>query len=152
MGAGAAAGTAAAAAIKNIPGTPMQKIAIASGTAAAVAAGTKAGLDAGKAFSENFNYSSAIKNLPHSNPQIDRIPSPDMDMIRSVLEPSEIRSSFTDTHIPLETLLTSQLTFNLLILVLIFLLFIILFNNYILKTLTKFLKIIVEKYVSFSFW
>ena len=57
-------------------------------TAAVTAAGTKIGLDIASAVSKNFKIEEAIKISPHAEPQVDRIPSPDI-----ILSPLEKTSS-----------------------------------------------------------
>ena len=62
-------------------------------TAAVTAAGTKIGLDIASVVSKNFKIEEAIKNSPHAEPQVDRIPSPDI-----ILSPLEKTSSVAITR------------------------------------------------------
>jgi hypothetical protein len=82
----------------------LPRLLLTGATTAVSAGGAKVGLDVGGSISKNLDLTSAIKNSPHSNPQIDRIPSP--DVFHSFLNPSEVNVSFLDSHSPLEVLLT----------------------------------------------
>jgi hypothetical protein len=92
IGAGAAAGTIGATALKltqTLP--PAQRLAVVGATAFVGAVGTQAGLSAATALMKNVDISSAIKNSPHSNPDINRVPSPSQDVYPlSPLEKGEI--------------------------------------------------------------
>jgi hypothetical protein len=75
LGVGAAAGSAASAAVKYSSGmAPLQRLAAIGATAVVTAAGTKVGLDAASAISKNIGIEEAIKISPHADPQVGRIP------------------------------------------------------------------------------
>ena len=74
LGVGAAAGSAASAAVKFTSGMPpVQRLAAIGATAAVTAAGTKVGLDAASAISKNFGIEETIKNSPDTDPQVVRV-------------------------------------------------------------------------------
>jgi LAGLIDADG endonuclease len=127
IGAGAAAGASASAMVKMTAGIPpLQRSAIVGGTAAVTAAGTLIGLEAGKAISKNINISEAIKNSRHGDPNIERVPSPDINIINSPLE-------INDDTIPLEVLLNSLYSLNILELFLFLILLFLIVNRYFYK-------------------
>jgi len=78
------------------------------------------------AITNNINISEAIKNFRHSDPNIDRVPSPDINIINSPLE-------INDDTIPLEVLLNSLYSLNLLELFLFVILLLLLVNKYFYK-------------------
>jgi len=127
IGAGAAAGASASAMVKMTAGIPpFQRSAIVGGTAAVTAAGTIVGIESGKAISKNMSISEAIKNSRHGDPNIERVPSPDINIINSPLEEIE-------NITPLEVLLNSLLSLNLLELLLFVILLLLLVNRYFYK-------------------
>lgn len=135
LGVGAAAGSAAAAAIKYTAGMgPLQRLAVIGSSAVVTAGGTKIGLDVGGAISKNMNIEEAIKNSPHADPQIDRIPSPDI-FIHSPLEETS----------PLQDLLMYSLALDIFILLLLIGILIVIFNRYIVKYNVEFIKSIIER-------
>ena len=127
VGAGAAAGSAAAAAIKasgHLP--PLQRAALVGGTTLITAASAKFGLDIGSAISKNSNLEGLIKNSEHANPAPNSIPSPDRDsFINSALESGDITS-------PLQDLLLYSCIVDIFILFIVISLIIIIFNRNIL--------------------
>jgi len=143
IGAGAAAGTAAAAAVKVTSGLPpLQRAGAVAATALVTAASTKVGLNIGSAISKNTDLSAIIKNSPHANP--DRMatpPSPDPFIINSTLESSDITS-------PLQDLLIYSFILDISILILLISLLIIIFNRYILSFNLNFFNSILNKYIS----
>lgn len=143
IGAGAAAGTAAAAAVKATSGLPpLQRAGAVAATALVTAASTKVGLDIGNAISKNTDFSGVIKNSPHANPDIMATPpSPDSLIINSTLESSDITS-------PLQDLLIYSFTLDIFILLLLISLLIIIFNRYILSFNLNFINSILNKYIS----
>jgi len=135
LGIGAAAGSATAAAVKHTAGMgPVQRLAVVGTTAFVTAAGTKIGLDIGGAVSKNLNIEESIKNSPHADPQIDRIPSPDI-FIHSPLEETS----------PLQDLLMYSLALDILILILLIGILIIIFNRYIVKYNIEFINSIIQR-------
>lgn len=123
LGAGAAAGAAASAAVKATAGLPPHQRAVVVGATSFVTAGaTKVGLEIGTSISKNLDITESIKNSKHADPNIDRIPSPDIE-INSPLE-NEITS-------PLQDLFIYNFTLDLLILFLVLILLFIIFNRYI---------------------
>jgi len=120
IGAGAAGGTAAGVAFKasgNLPIVP--RLAVTGGAALVSSAGAQAGISGVQALVENSGIKEGIingvKNSPHAD--ISRVPSPGIEpFIKSPLENWEIEIS------PLETLLSSILSLNVCVLLLIFIL------------------------------
>lgn len=148
IGAGAAAGASASAMVKMTAGIPpLQRSAIVGGTAAITAAGTVVGIEAGKAISKNINISDALKNSRHSDPNIERIPSPDLDIINCSLEANE-------NITPLEVLLNSLLSLNLLELLLFVILLLLVINRYFFKFNMENISKIISKImpVKFMIW
>nr|YP_010691086.1 LAGLIDADG endonuclease [Phellinus igniarius]WBU93187.1 LAGLIDADG endonuclease [Phellinus igniarius] len=142
IGAGAASGKAAVAAFKATAGMPpLQRGAVIAGVSGVTTAGTILGLEAGKAIVENANFSDSIKNSKHGDPNVERIPSPDQDMIPCIIESG-------DAHIPLLTLLNALFTFNVLEIILLIILLVILFNKYIYKLNMTILSNLINKYFS----
>jgi LAGLIDADG endonuclease len=127
IGAGAAAGASASAMAKMTAGVPpLQRSAIIGGTAAVTAAGTVLGIETGKAISKNLNISEAIKKSRYGDPNIERVPSPDTNIINSPLE-------INDDTIPLEVLLNSIYSLNILELFLFVILLLLVVNRYFYK-------------------
>lgn len=133
IGAGTAAGTAAATVLKSsLP--PLQKLALAGTSAAIVGASTKIGLHIGETIiknSEKLNTSGeALKTIdPY------KLPIPTDTFIHSVLEKSDLIS-------PLEELIKYQLIINILILFLIIIFIVLLFNKLFISSniLVQFIK------------
>jgi|ERR1700741_3576248 len=121
-GASAAGGAAASAAAKAASGLPLtQRVLVAGGTAVAVSGGVIIGKKVGHAIANNTDIVDIVKNHPYSDPNIDRIPSPDSNFfINSPLEKGEI---------PLIELLESLILLNILEIILIAILILILFNK-----------------------
>lgn len=122
---------------------PVQRAVVIGGTAGITAAATQIGLGVGSSVFKNSEDILSIANSKHSDPDINRIPSPDIDniFINSILEKDELRS-------PLEELLIYQFLLNLLILMLIIILLIIIFNRFILKYNLTLLSSFFGKYMS----
>jgi hypothetical protein len=117
------AGAAAGAMVKMTAGLPPLQI---SSIIGVTAAGSVVGIEAGKAISNNINISEAIKNSRHGDHNIERVPSPDINIINSPLE-------INDDTIPLEVLLNSLYSLNLLELFLFVNLLLLLVNRYFYK-------------------
>ena len=133
VGAGAAAGTIGAAALKTSTSLPLgQRLVVVGTTAFVGAAATQAGLNLGMAKVKNIDIKSVIKDSPHTDPNVNRIPSPGPDvwlcLPNSPLEKWEIDSS------PLEVFLSSILTLNVCVLLLIIVLLYLLFTRYLLSS------------------
>src|ERR1700727_1990191 len=140
VGVGTAAGTAAGSAIKYSVGMPpFQRLLVVGGTASVTAAGTKLGLEVAETLSKNINIKESIKNSPHGDTQLDRIPSPDSDFINSPLE--------NDITSPLQDLLYYSFILDILILILLIGILVIIFNRYILKYNLTLINSIVNKYM-----
>lgn len=127
IGAGTAADAAVGAKIKSTSGLPpIQRAGAIGATAFITAATTQVGLDVGAALTKNGTIDNAIKSSVHSNPNVDRIPSPGPDaFVGSPLEDSIIDTS------PLEVLLTSMFTLNIFIIILVIIFLFIIFNRFI---------------------
>lgn len=130
IGAGAAAGTSAVGVLKLTQGlTPAQRLVATGITSFVVATGTQAGLKASTAIAKNVDFNNMIKDFPHSDPDINRVPSPDQNFtIHSPLEKLELNDS------PLEIILSSILSINICILLLILILFYLIFSRYLLSS------------------
>jgi hypothetical protein len=140
IGVGAATGAATAAAFKNTAGMLIAaRLLVVGSTAAATAAGTKIGLDVGTAISKNIGIDEMITKSPHADPQHDRIPSPDPNIINSPLE--------NDMTSPLQDLLLSSFVLDILILILLIGILILIFNRYIVKYNLNFINSIVNKFI-----
>jgi hypothetical protein len=118
-------------------------------TSAMATAGAKAGLEIGKALIDNIDIVQSVKDSKHSNPDPDRIPSPDIDIINSALENGDLIS-------PLEVLLNSQFSLNVLIFFLIFSLLFLTFYKFFFKEninlIRKYLPLpnnIKDKYINY---
>jgi hypothetical protein len=150
IGAGAAACTVAAAAYKASLHLPIpQRLAVVGGTAFATSAGVQGGISGVQALVKHSglkeSIQEAIKNSPHSDPKIDRIPTPE-PFIQSPLENWEIETS------PLETLLSSILSLNVCIFLLLLILFYLFIYNYLLSKNKDFiLKLVNYWLVKFKF-
>lgn len=107
IGAGAAAGTVGAAVVKATANAPLGGRILAIGASTGITAiSTQTGLNIGLAMTRNLDLDNLVKDSPHVT--IDRIPSPDPFFVPSILENTGIDS-------PLEVLINSQLTLNILI-------------------------------------
>lgn len=82
-------------------------------------------LKVGDAISKNEGLHKAILSSPHSDPNIERIPSPGLGPINSPLESGDM------FHTPLEDLLGYSLILNYLILLLVILFILVIYNRYI---------------------
>ena len=141
IGAGAAAGTVGGAVIKATASMPTtQRLGLFFVSTAVAAAGTKAGLSAAGALVNNMDLNDQNKNSKQGNPDIDRIPSPDDNMFNSALESGDLQS-------PLEIILDSQLTLNILLLVLVISLIIIMLNIFVLNTNINIINSYIIKYL-----
>jgi hypothetical protein len=136
LGVGAAAGTAASAALKITSGmAPVQRLAVIGATAAVTAAGTKVGLDVASAISKNIGIEEAIKNSPHAEPLVGRVPSPDLDFILSPLEKTS----------PLQDLLMYSIALDIIILILLISILLLIFNRYIVKYNLTFINYLIQQ-------
>ena len=130
IGAATAGGTIGAAVIKNIPLPPAERIAAAAAAAGVTSGLLTVGIEAGKAVSKNTSITEAVKShssLPASlseregrngteaDPNIDRVPSPDLQIINSGLESC-------DQSIPIVDLLLQIINILLIFLVVLLLL------------------------------
>ena len=145
VGAGAAAGTIGAAALKASAGLPpAQRLTFVGGSAAVGALGTKIGLDAGAAISKNLILTDSLKNSPHANPNVDHIPSPTDSgpFIFSVLE---------DDSIPLLDLIENLFSLNVLEFILIIFLIYLLCQKYVNNFNINFISNFIKKYLPNKF-
>jgi hypothetical protein len=141
IGAGAAAGTVGGAVFKATASMPTaQRLGLLFATTAVAAAGTKAGLYAAGALVNNMDLNDQNKDSKQGNPDIDRIPSPDDNMFNSALEYGDLQS-------PLEIILESQLTLNILLLVLVISLIIIMLNIFVLNKNINLINSYIIKYL-----
>jgi hypothetical protein len=122
LGAATAGGAVGAAVIKNIPLAPVPRMAAAVVTAGATSGAITVGIQGGSTIARNISNSEAIKNHPYSNPDIDRVPSPDPTFINNALESG-------DQPIPLVDLLLNLVELNFLELIVLFTLILLLFNK-----------------------
>jgi hypothetical protein len=123
----AAAGTVGAAVVKATANAPLGGKLLAIGVSTGVTAlATQTGLNIGVTMTKILDLNDLVKNSPHVTSSSDRVPSPDPFFVSSVLDSSEIES-------PLEVLLSSQLTLNILIWVLLFSFLYLLFSTYVLR-------------------
>ena len=116
IGMGTAVGGVGSAMVKHTVGTPpLQRGAMIGMTCAVTALGTKIGMEGGAAIAKNINIKDSIKKSPHSDPDVEKIPSPvDTNFtVPSILEDGG--NSIGDTS-PLEMLLSHIFTLNILIL------------------------------------
>jgi hypothetical protein len=144
VGAGAAAGTVGAAVVKATANAPLGGKLLAIGASTGVTAlATQTGLNIGAAMTKNLDLNYLVKNSPHVTSS-DRVPSPDPFFVPSVLESSEIES-------PLEVLLSSQLTLNILIWVLLFSFLYLLFSTYVLRGNIVLISNLFNKYMPITF-
>lgn len=144
LGVGAATGAATAqfAMIKSTNGMPIvQRLIVLGSTAATTAVGTKIGFNLGTAISKNVDINTMIKNSAHANPQPDRIPSPDPNIIPSPLETNNEMTS------PLQDLLLYSFSLDIIILILFIIILIIIFNRYILKFNINFINFLLNKFM-----
>lgn len=127
VAAGAAGGAVGAAVIKatsSIP--PLQRIAAVGASVLVASTSATVGIGVGKAIIKNSV--SGIKTSPHSDSNVDRIPSPEEYPNNSVLESTEsIDGSL------LYTLIRSDFILTLLIFALILIFLVLIFNKYVLK-------------------
>ena len=149
-GAGTAAGIATAAMIKasaNMP--PLQRAMAMAGTTLVTGTTAKVALSMGDKIVKNIDVTGSIKNSVHADPNVDKIPSPSDShfQINSPLENSDM--IFHDT--PLESLLLSLFTVNLLISFLTISLLYLIFYRYILNSNLGLILSLVEKYMPNKF-
>ena len=144
----AAGGAAASALIKSIPNAPLgAKVVGASAVAAGVSGSVIVGTKVGEAMTENVNFKEQIQKIeevikkhPYADPEVDRIPTPDSNIIPSLLENGE-------QNIPLIVLLESLEILNVLEIMLIVALIILFFNNNIYNLNIKIISYILNKYI-----
>ena len=145
LGVGAAAGSAASVTIKATTGmAPVPRVALVTATTVATAIGTKVGIGIGTAINQNMDIASTVKDSPHADPNPERVPSPDTNIINSPLE-SDITS-------PLQDLLLYSFILDLLILILLIVLLLIIFNKYITNYNLNFISNILNKYMPIKNW
>lgn len=126
-GAGTAAGAVGTAVFQGTTSLPpVTRGAVVAGSVLVSAAAAKVGIDLGTAISQHTG--SAIKNSPHADTNIDRIPSPEQFPNHSVIENTES----IDTSL-LYTLVRSDFILTLLISVLILSFLVLIFNRYVLR-------------------
>jgi hypothetical protein len=139
-GASAAGGAAASAAAKAASGLPLtQRVLVAGGTAVAVSGGVIIGKKVGHAIANNTDIVEIVKNHPYSDPNVDRIPSPDSNFF--------INSPLENGDIPLIELLESLILLNILEIILIAILILILFNKKISDFNKKIISNAIKKYM-----
>jgi hypothetical protein len=136
VGAGAAGGAAASAMIKATSSLPVvQRLAIVGATAGITAMSTQAGIMAGTGL---LDKSDIINKSPHADPNIKRIPSPD-------IEPFSVNSPLETS--PIETLLSSQFILITLIIIIIIILLYIIISRFILYKNIGNISSLIEKYM-----
>lgn len=140
IGAAAAGGAVGAAVVKHIPLPPAQRLAAAVLTAGATSGVVTAGIRAGASIQENLMMKEMIKNHPYADPNINRVPSPEPNIINSVLENG-------DQSIPLVDLLLQLATLNLLELIVIFIIIFLIINKYYSQFLKNFISTLLKKYM-----
>jgi hypothetical protein len=116
IGAAAAGGSIGGTALKiaSTAKYPWGTRLIVTGASAGVGAATvKVGITVGDSILAHVNFEEAIAQSRYGNPDVNRIPSPDMTIISSPIEDGDLIS-------PLEKLLQSQFEINVLLLILIF--------------------------------
>ena len=106
LGAAGAGGAVGAAVIKSIPLPPVQRTALAVAAAGATSGAVTVGIQAGASIARNINNSSTIKNHPYGDTDINRVPSPEPNMMNSPLE-------YGDESIPLIDLLLNLVMYIL---------------------------------------
>ena len=130
--------------IKNIAFPPIPRTALAITTAGLTSTAVTIGPQGGAAIVLNLNSSSAIRNHPYANPNIDIIPSPDSTIINCPLENGDLSS-------PLVDLLHSIVSLNYLELLILIVIVIVLFNKYFSNLFSKYSgSIITNKYIKIS--
>jgi hypothetical protein len=134
--AGATAVSAVAKAASGLPPSQKQRVLVAGGTALAVTSGVIRGKKVGHAIA---NKTDIVKNHPYSDPNVDRIPSPDSSFF--------INSPLENGDIPLIELLESLILLNILEIILIAILILILFNKKISNFNKNFISNIIIKYM-----
>jgi hypothetical protein len=141
IGAGVAAGAVEAAVVKATAPLGGKILAIGASTGVTALA-TQTGLNIGVTKTKNLDLKDLVKNSP---PVVsDMVTSPDPFFVPSVLESSEIES-------PLEVLLSSQLTLNILIWVLLFSFLYLLFSTYVLRGNIVLISNLFNKYMPITF-
>jgi hypothetical protein len=139
-GAGTAAGAIGTGVFKataSLP--PLQRLGTIGAATLVGGAAAKVGIDLGTTITKHSE--SAIKNSPHADTNIDRIPSPDNDFnINSMLEYGE-----TGDFSPLFILIRSELFIDILILILIISFLVLIFNKYILTYNLEWISNLISK-------
>lgn len=138
--AAAAGGSVGTAVVKHIPLPPAQRITAGMLTAGVTSGLVTAGIRAGASLQENFNMKETIKIHPYADPNINRVPSPDPNIIQNVLENG-------DQSIPLVDLLLNLATLNLLELIIIFIIILLVFNKYYSQIFNQFISNCLKKYI-----
>ena len=134
LGAAGAGGAVGAAVIKSIPLPPVQRTALAVAAAGATSGAVTVGIQAGASIARNINNSSTIKNHPYGDTDINRVPSPEPNMMNSPLE-------YGDESIPLIDLLLNLVSLNLLEIIVLLILILVVFNKYISNLFNKILNL-----------
>jgi hypothetical protein len=138
LGVGAAAGSAASAAVKYTSGmAPLQRLAAIGATAVVTAAGTKVGLEAASAISKNIGIEEAIKISPPTyvaDPQVGRVPSPDLDFILSPLDKTS----------PLQDLMMYSIALDIINLILLISILLLIYNRDIVKYNLTFINYLIQ--------
>ncbi len=143
--AGAAGGASGVAMVKATSGmAPLPRVALVGSTALVATTGVKVGQEIGKAITSNDIFANSMKESPHSNPDPERIPSPDPDIINSPLENGDLYS-------PLEIILISMLKLNVLTIILMIILLLLLFYRYFLEQNINIISSFVNKFMSNNF-
>lgn len=139
LGISAAAGSLGASAMKYLQIPPVQRAFLATLTAGATAGTVTVGLSTGKVIAKRINRSEAFRNHPYSDPNPDRIPSP---------EPN-INSPLEEESNSLVELLLNVVTLDVLELIVLMTLILVFFNKYFSHLLKNFLvKYIPTKYIN----
>jgi hypothetical protein len=146
--AGIAAGALGSSVFKATSGLPpVTRMGAVAGSMMVGAAATKLGVDIATTIS-NKNEAKKLKKVTetkHSDHDKDQIPSPDDLIITSPLEHGEI-ISLNDSS-PLADMLIHIFSLNVLILILIIIFLFLIFNRFILKSNSEFIKSFVDKYM-----
>ena len=140
MGAASAGGAVGATMIKYTPLPPTQRIAAAVVAAGLTSGGVTVGIQAGGAIFKILNVSEVIENHTYGEPDIEREPSPDSNLINSALENG-------DQLIPLVGLLLNLVTLNLLELIVFITVILLVFNRYFIEIFKDFISKILNKYM-----
>lgn len=139
LGISAAAASLGSSAMKYLQIPPVQRALLATLTAGTTAGTVTVGLSTGKVIAKRINRSEAFRNHPYSDPNPDRIPSP---------EPN-INSPLEEESNSLVELLLNVVTLDVLELIVLMTLILVFFNKYFSHLLKNFLvKYIPTKYIN----